>query len=195
MHITNLTILTTPNPIKTNSLLMSNALTDIDKSQKKTADNAAISAKRAAIFSPPLVSSETQKTLVKLQGDASANDPITAQKTQKPALPRQEIDAKYDLHNISPEEIDAYARELHENGYFGEESLMLLTYGAEFQTHLAEVISQATGEKTSVNTTDKIDVIARMENDLKISRSFGHPTEHMERQLAYFKSIADQTKA
>ncbi len=195
MHIINSPTLTTPTPIKTNKLMISNALTDIDKSQNKTANNAAISAERAAILSPPLISSETQKTLVKLQEEASANGPITAQKTQKLALSRQEIDGKYDLRNISPEEIDTYARELHENGYFGEESLMLLTYGAEFQTHLAEIISQVTGEKTSINTTDKIDVIARMENDLKISRSFGHPTEHMERQIAYFKSITDQIKA
>ncbi len=194
MHINKSTILTTQAPVITKNSVVSTALTDIDKNPNKTANNPAISTDKAAILSPPLISSETQKTLVQLQEGISGSNSSTVQKTHKVTLPRQEIDAKYDLRNISPEEIDAYAKELHENGHFGEESLMLLTYGAEFQTHLAKAISEVTGVKTSVNTTDKIDVIAKMENNLKISRSFGHPTEFMERQIAYLKSITDQTK-
>ena len=112
MHINKSTILTTQAPVITKNSVVSTALTDIDKNPNKTANNPAISTDKAAILSPPLISSETQKTLVQLQEGISGSNSSTVQKTHKVTLPRQEIDAANNIQDSGVEKGHTLNREL-----------------------------------------------------------------------------------
>lgn len=92
-----------------------------------------------------------------------------------------EIYAQYDMHNISPREIDQLHEELRAQGHTDEPGfLMLLTRGEEFQRHLSESLG---GTSTS-DYTRKIDLVGQVKDQLQRARAMGDATQGHEDLLA-----------
>ncbi|WP_375202026.1 hypothetical protein [Hyphococcus sp.] len=91
--------------------------------------------------------------------------------------------ANYDLQNITPVEIDQLVDELRGAGHpFDQNLLMLSARGAEFRSHLAEVVGGV------YDPHQQIDLVAQTQDQLIMARRYGDPTEAIERFLDYLKS-------
>ena len=90
----------------------------------------------------------------------------------------------YDLTSISPREIDQMALELHAGGHVSDSDfLALLTYGAEFMSHLPG--NYYDEEKL----TERSDLIGRVKERLDLAQSRGEPTADKERLLALLEKL------
>ena len=90
------------------------------------------------------------------------------------------IMSKYDITNITPKQIDSLVAELRENNLAPfEQVMMLATWGHEFQSHLPGI-----GQSNKA-----FNLIAQSEYQLELSRRHGSPTEFMEKQLEFIKSL------
>jgi hypothetical protein len=104
----------------------------------------------------------------------------------------QKVFEKYDLSAISPREIDQMAAELKEAGFEDFDFLLtLMTHGEEFTSHLRATLAEAGYEPAPFDPTKSGDLIADIEQQVRIARSLGDPTEHAEdvlRKLQQFQA-------
>lgn len=119
--------------------------------------------------------------------EAPASDAVASAAGVSPfeAFARQ-----YDLHAMTPREIDqmAEAMPMENPGDFGVK-MMLLTRGEEWQRHMADVIEEATGvdqsEALAARLSARVDLIDQFQTTLDLTKSHGGPTEAVEATLAY----------
>ena len=91
-----------------------------------------------------------------------------------------QVMGKYDLHNITPAEIDQLADDLVKADYPVTKDLMMLqTRGAEFQAHLSETFGG------DFNPHKPVDLIQSVQTSIDMSRRSGDPTETMEHLLDF----------
>jgi hypothetical protein len=92
--------------------------------------------------------------------------------------------AQYDLHNISPKEIDSLASKLRKTGDFDvRDILMLETRGAKFQSH----VSSEGGREFDANI--KSDLLASIEQKIEMSKKRNEPFESTENLLKLLQQI------
>lgn len=105
------------------------------------------------------------------------------QENQQPVMSLEQIKKKYNLQDITPKQIDALVKDLRENNLASFEQLMMLsTQGYEFRSHLP---GGGGGNKG-------FNLIQSMEYQLTLSKRHGSPTETLERQLEFVKSLVDK---
>ena len=99
------------------------------------------------------------------------------------ADPIADVMANYDLQNITPAEIDQLVDELKSAGHPVDENLLTLSArGAEFRSHLSDIVGGAYDPHQRVNLIDQT------QDQLVMARRFGDPTEALERFLDYLQS-------
>ena len=107
-------------------------------------------------------------SLPKIASTKASNDPLS----------------QYDLHNISPKEIDKLASKLRENGKFDmRDILMLETHGEEFQSHLSSVTGRG------FDASKKSDLIGSIEQTIAISKQRNEPFESAENLLKLLQHV------
>jgi hypothetical protein len=80
--------------------------------------------------------------------------------------------SQYDLHDISPREVDKLASKLRENAKFDmRDILMLETHGEEFQSHLSSVTGR------SFDASKRSDLIGSIEQTIETSKQRNEPFE------------------
>ena len=90
------------------------------------------------------------------------------------------IKSRYDMTNITPRQVDQLVSELEAAGHaFGPELMTLITYGEEFQSHLARTL----GAEPQPNRA--MDLVEHGKASLDYARRAGDPTAHWEVFLAY----------
>jgi len=90
------------------------------------------------------------------------------------------IKARYDMTNITPHQIDQLAADLQAAGHaFGGEMLTLLTYGAEFRSHAAELFGGQTQPDRPMN------LIEHSQTQHDTARRMGDPTDHWDMLLKF----------
>lgn len=90
------------------------------------------------------------------------------------------IKARYDMTNITPRQIDQLAADLQAAGHaFGGEMLTLLTHGAEFQSHAAELFGGQTQPDRPMN------LVEHSQTQRDTARRTGDPTDHWDMFLKF----------
>ncbi|WP_421704570.1 hypothetical protein [Aliiroseovarius sp.] len=90
------------------------------------------------------------------------------------------IKSRYDMTNITPRQVDQLVSELQDAGHeFGAELLTLMTYGEEFQSHLARTFGGEPQPHRAMN------LIEHGKAQLDYARRAGDPTEHWQMFLEY----------
>lgn len=99
--------------------------------------------------------------------------------------------AKYDLSDISPQEIDQMAEELVEVGFEDMKFIMMLTTkGAAFQSHLQRDFAQSGYDVSSGDMNARMDLLEVTRDQLKMARAFDQPTETLEGFLEDLTGLA-----
>jgi hypothetical protein len=92
--------------------------------------------------------------------------------------------SQYDLHNISPKEIDNLASKLRENGKFDvRDILMLETHGEKFQSHLSSVTGRG------FDASKKSDLIGSIEQNIEMSKQMNDPFDSAESLLKLLQQV------
>jgi len=113
---------------------------------------------------------------------AAASENLSAKDaTSSPHLSFNEIATKYNVRNISPQEVDKLVKELQDNNLLSsKDALMLMTHGEDFLSHMpGEFYSQA-------RLSEKIDLLDLSEYQRKITSG---PKEQWDRQIALLKRL------
>jgi hypothetical protein len=94
------------------------------------------------------------------------------------------ITAKYDLHNISPREIDLMARELKLHDMIADsEVFKLLTFGADY-------LSNQPDQHYSEEMLDsKVDLVAQLERQIAAEKAAGNPVEAHKNVLEFLHEL------
>jgi len=96
----------------------------------------------------------------------------------------QKVFEKYDLSAISPRDIDRMAVDLQEAGFEDTEFMMsFMAHGEAFTSHMRASLAEAGYEIGPYDPTASGDLIADIEYQVRIARSFGDPTEQAEEFL------------
>ena len=109
------------------------------------------------------------------------NVPVAA----KMADPHGQVAAKYDMHNISPIEIDEMADQMRANGSITDQDYMMMkTRGAEFLSHLPG------NHYTSERLNTGYNLIETTEWEIsEHTRRGDSPTDYLESMLDVFKEL------
>lgn len=132
---------------------------------------------RTATASPAGAASAQKTATAKGPGfaavmSASQSEPIAA------------VQAKYDVTNITPAEVDQMFDELVDAGYpITEDLLMLSSMGERFRSHLGSITGSAPDLSRPVN------LVQTAEQQLVMARSSGQGSEGWESLLRYFDSL------
>ena len=113
----------------------------------------------------------------------------TIDKVDKTTQSFQQITSKYDVMNISPNEIDQLGAELREYELADvRDILMMETHGANFLSHLP---GQYYGEE---KLNQRENLLQIEQDQLDMARKSGLPTASLERSIAFLKEIQSQGK-
>ena len=113
----------------------------------------------------------------------------TTDKVDKTNQSFQQITSKYDVMNISPNQIDQLAGELRESEKADvRDILMLETHGAKFLSHLP---GQYYGEG---KLNQQVNLLQIKQEQLDMARNQGGPTASIERTIAFLEEIQSQNK-
>ncbi len=144
------------------------------------------------------VGSSTNQPLINLLNAGTSSDKAekfdrAAEETAGSKVPATKktmaeiMSGQYDLTNISPREVDRFAKELFDNGLIStQESMILLTRGAEFMSH------SPGANYTEAQLNEKSNLIEAFQNSIKLSQSHGGSTEGVERLLAKLEKAQAQ---
>ncbi|WP_169570302.1 hypothetical protein [Sneathiella limimaris] len=161
-----------------------------DRSAAKMVQAAKVTGNR-----PGGASVATAQALIAAQeaGAASNSQAVT------PAAPMtfDEIAAKYDIHNISPRQVDALAKALQENDLISTKDFMMLTtHGEEFRTHLQRHVYDAGLTPLSPDSpefqkimSEGVDLMSIAQTQLKFAERAGDPTQGWLDQIAFFERL------
>ena len=129
---------------------------------------------------------------------ATASAPTSEPEAASPpgaAMSAFEAFAKsYDIHSMTPREIDemAKAMPIEKDGDL-EVKMMLLTRGEEWMTHLAETGEQVFGVDTSetleARLSTPIDLLDSFRTSKEISERHGDPTEAVDKAIDYLQQM------
>jgi hypothetical protein len=113
--------------------------------------------------------------------DQAQNVPVAATMTD----PLAQVAAKYDMHNISPVQIDQMADEMFAAGSIAERDYMMMkTRGADFLSHLPG------NYYTSERLNTGYDLINKTEWEIsEHSRRGDSPTDYLKNMLDVFKEL------
>jgi len=91
---------------------------------------------------------------------------------------------QYNLHNISPREIDQLASELRKSGDFDVRNILMLeTHGEKFQSHLSA------NSGRDFDESKKSDLMGSIEENIKMSKQRNEPTLLTEGLLKLLQKI------
>jgi hypothetical protein len=97
--------------------------------------------------------------------------------------------SQYDLHSISPKEIDSLASKLRKSGDFDVKSILMLeAHGEKFQSHLSANANR------EFDASKKSDLIGSIEHNIEMSKHRNDPTDLAEGLLKLLQQI-DATRS